>query len=360
MAEIEALPRVPEDVTAEWLCPKIGLKKATIANKGLVAGTATLVLMTVTPEENEGDGDDDSADSADKKPLDLCVKGGFNPTMLSQFPFVLSLYSREVDFYNNVAPKVPHLNLPRKLWAHKNTENAVVVMEDIAATNGFVFADPVDTWPVDRVKLVVEQFAALHAATWGTQAADAPWLDKHYEASVLGLCAMWDAIVLADDRPPVPEYMKDQRRMTAAIEKWFATRNPKFQCILHGDAHLGNTAWSDKTKAPIVVDWQIIHLGSNFTDIAYFVMTALTVEDRREHEMAILDHYLEKLHEFGGPKLSREDPEVMEEYRKSLMAGYSWVLCPYTMQKKERVWAIVSRLVPAMEDHDPVSLLERE
>ena len=357
MAAAEALPRVPEDVTTEWLCPKLGLEKASIQTKKLVAGTATLVLLSLLPEGADRNGDD--ADETKNKTIDLCVKGGLNPTMLSQFPFVLSLYSREVDFYNNVAPKVPNLSLPRKLWAHKNSENAVVIMEDIAAT-GYTFADPVDTWSVDRVKLVVEEFATLHAATWGTKAADTPWLNKHYEDSVLGLCGMWDAIVLADDRPPVPEYMKDQRRMTAAIEKWFATRNPKFQCILHGDAHLGNTAWSEKANAPMVVDWQIIHLGSCFTDIAYYVMSALTVEDRRKHETAIIDHYLEKLHALGGPKLSRDDPEVMEEYRKSLMAGYSWILCPYTMQKKERVWAIVSRLVPAMEDHDPVSLLERQ
>jgi hypothetical protein len=30
------------------------------------------------------------------------------------------------------------------------------------------------------------------------------------------------------------------------------------------------------------------------------------------------------------------------------------------MQTKERVHAIVSRLVPAMEDHNPVELLEKE
>ncbi|OIW27833.1 aminoglycoside phosphotransferase [Coniochaeta ligniaria NRRL 30616] len=356
MAVAEVLPQVPEDVTADWLCPKIGLNKAAVKINQTISGTATLILMTVTPQE-----DDNGSDDLHKtKPINLCVKGGFNPTMLAQFPFVLSLYTREIDFYNNVAPNVPRLSLPRKLWAGKSSTNAIVVLEDIAAASGFVFADPVDTWPVDRVALVVEQFAALHAGTWGTQAADNPWLDRHYEDSVLGLCSMWDAIVLAEDRPPVPEYMKDQRRMTAAIQKWFATRNPKFQCILHGDAHLGNTAWSEAEKAPAIVDWQIIHIGSCFTDIAYYVMTALTVDDRRKHEMDLLDRYLAKLHEYGGPKLSRDDPEVMDEYRKSLMAGYSWVLCPYSMQKKERVWAVVSRLVPAMEDHNPVELLERE
>ncbi|KAL1875481.1 hypothetical protein VTK73DRAFT_10031 [Phialemonium thermophilum] len=329
MATTATLPKVPEDITAEWLCPKIGLQNATITFKRLIAGTATLVFMTVTPEKANGH----PTGSNTKEPLDICIKGGFNPSMLARFPFLLSLFSREVDFFNNVAPIVPRLNLPEKFWASKNSENAVLVMKDVAASDGYVFADPVGTWPVGRVKLVVEQFAALHAATWGTQAAHTPWLDNHYEASVLDLCSMWDAIVLAEDRPPVPNYMKDKKLMTNAIEKWFSTRNPQFQCILHGDAHLGNTAWSDVMGIPMVVDWQIVHLGSCFTDIAYFVMTALTPEDRRGNEMAVLDHYLMKLHAFGGPQLSRDNPEVMEEYCKSLMAGYSWLWMTMTQSR---------------------------
>jgi hypothetical protein len=350
----ESLPHLVEDVTAEWLGPKVGVENATIKVNSTIAGTASLVLATVTPPDQGTDGD-----SAEAKPLHVCVKGGFNPAMIAAYPFVVSLYTREVDFYNNVEPKVPNLKAPKKLWAGKSADNAVVVMED-AYFRGYEFADLADTWPVSRVLRIVEELATLHAATWGTQAADAPWLDKHYEVSILGLCAMWDNIVFAEDRPPVPEYMKDQKRMTAAYEQWFATRNPKFQCILHGDAHLGNMAWSETEDAPMLVDWQIIHLGSCFTDVVYNITTSLTPEDRRAHEIEIFDHYLAKLHACGGPKLSREDPEVMEEYRKSLMAAYSWVLCPFTMQSKERVWAAVSRVVPAMEDHDPVSLLEKK
>ena len=348
---VTELPRIPDDITAEWLLPKIGLTTASITRTGGYDGTATIVKLSVTPE-----GEDANVDSQAK--LDICVKGGFNPDMLSMFPFVLALYTREVDFYNSIAPTVPNIRLPKNLWARKNAENAVIIMEDVACSSGFVFGDPIDTWSVDRVKLVAEQLAALHAATWGSTAQSMPWLGDHYDQSVFRICDMWDDIMLAGDRPPVPAYMKDRARMTAAIKTRLATRNPRFSAILHGDTHLGNAAWSASVGGPMLVDWQTIHLGSCFSDVAYFVMTALTVEDRRAHEMGILDFYLARLHAFGGPRLSRDDPEVMDEYRKSVLAGYMWVLCPYTMQKKERVWAVVARLVPAMEDHDPVSLLE--
>ncbi|EPE07572.1 aminoglycoside phosphotransferase [Ophiostoma piceae UAMH 11346] len=92
-------------------------------------------------------------------------------------------------------------------------------------------------------------------------------------------------------------------------------------------------AWSASVGSPMLVDWQIIYLDSCFTDISYFVMTAPTAEDRRAHEMDILDNYLAWLHDFGGPHLSRDDPEVMDEY-----ASRSWPDTP-------------------LEDHDPVTLL---
>ncbi|KAJ4252380.1 hypothetical protein NW762_010978 [Fusarium torreyae] len=160
MTTAEVLPSLPQDITAQWLSPKISVKNAMIQVKKIITGTATLVLISAMPEDGS-------------QPISVCVKGGFNPTMLSQFPFILSLYTREVDFYNNLAPRVPHLNVPRKLWAEKSADNAVVIMEDICAAS-FVFSDPVETWPVHRVKKVVEQFAALHAATWGVEAASVP------------------------------------------------------------------------------------------------------------------------------------------------------------------------------------------
>lgn len=52
-------------------------------------------------------------------------------------------------------------------------------------------------------------------------------------------------------------------------------------------------------------------------------MTSLTAEGRRAHEMKIFGRYLEALHKCGRPKSSREDPKVMDEYRKSLMTGFS-------------------------------------
>jgi aminoglycoside phosphotransferase (APT) family kinase protein len=55
----------------------------------------------------------------------------------------------------------------------------------------------------------------------------------------------YNTVVKRNDRPDIFEYLKDQRRVTAVLEKHYALRNPRFGCLLHGDAHTGNTYLMD-------------------------------------------------------------------------------------------------------------------
>lgn len=174
---------------------------------------------------------------------------------------------------------------------------------------------------------------------------------------MIELTAMWDVVVLGSDRPSIPDYIKDRQRVVAAMKKHYATKNPKFLCLLHGDPHPGNT-FIDKHGVPGFLDWQTAHVGSGFHDLTYFVVGSLTVEDRQAHEISILEYYLDKLAENGGPSLSWQDPEVFLEYKKSMMAGMGWVLTPYAMQCKERVVAMVTRYCAAFLDHEVFELVE--
>jgi hypothetical protein len=83
--------------------------------------------------------------------------------------------------------------------------------------------------------------------------------------------------------------------------------------------------------------------------------TMLSVEDRRAHEMEILDHYLATLHRLGGPRFDRHsDPDVMVEYRRSFMTNVIWIVCPDGLQSKERVATFCERTVAAYDDHKVV------
>lgn len=335
------LPSIPSEVTPAWLSSILGRRVKSIHRTGELPGTATKIFLTVKNEDGEAQ---------------ICLKGGFNPAFIQQVPWIVMIYQREVEFFNRIAPSLKDMNLPKSWWAGHTPTQGIVIMEDLAA-RGCQFGDPVKTWPVDRVRAGVEQLAALHAKTWGVRPADYPWLTSDYDQAILTLMKTYDAVVNGPDRPPVHQYLRDQERVTAVLNKHYRSRNPKFQCLLHGDAHLGNT-YLEK-GAPRFLDWQMIHIGSAFHDVSYFIAGALTIEDRRAHEWLIVDHYLATLAKLGvRDNLRISDEDVSNEYKKSFLAGIGWLMCPYEMQARDCVHAMAVRYAAALDDHKVLELVE--
>ncbi|TPX08068.1 uncharacterized protein E0L32_010268 [Thyridium curvatum] len=342
---MSTLPSVAAELTPGWLSTVLNRNVKSADLVGFWPGTASKAFLSVVF-------DDDSA----SRPVRLCVKGGFQPEFLRQQPFLVSLFQREVDFYNRIAPTLDHMGLPPVHWAGHTAEQGIIIFDDLAA-HGCTFVPPTETWPADRVLAGVEQLAALHAKTWGVQPADYPWLTSDYDQIILTLLETYDQVVNGPDRPDIPAALRNQARVTAAVRKHFAMRNPRFQCLLHGDPHVANAYLEN--GAPRFLDWQTVHIGSAFHDVAYFVAGALSIEDRRTHEWDILAHYLRTLQRLGGPSLSPMDQEVVFEYKKSLLAGIGWIMCPYSMQAKENVMALAVRYAAALDDSKVLDLVER-
>ncbi|KAI1428014.1 kinase-like domain-containing protein [Xylaria sp. FL1777] len=335
------LPAVVNEITPRWLSSILGVKVRTIKHTGGMHGTASKLFITAKNENGE------------KR---FCLKGGFNPAFIEQMPWIVMIYQREVEFFNRIAPGLKGMDLPKAYWAGHTPKQGIVVMEDLAA-RGCQFGNPVDTWPVYRVRQGVEQLAALHAKTWGVCPEDYPWLTSDYDQAILTLMQTYSTVVNGSDRPYMHEYLRDQERMTAVLKKHYRTRNPKFQCLLHGDAHLGNT-YLDK-GAPRFLDWQMIHIGTAFHDVAYFIAGALTIENRRKYEWKLLDHYLSILEKFGVRKnLKTSDQDLRIEYRKSFLSGIGWLMCPYEMQPRDCVHAMAVRYAAAIDDHKVLELVE--
>ncbi|KAH7126519.1 kinase-like domain-containing protein [Dactylonectria estremocensis] len=339
MPETQSLPTVPEQVTASWLTSVLDLNVRSIElTNSILNATASKLFVAITYE-------DENPETA--RPTHVCLKGGFNPAMLAVEGYgdiLITMYTREANFFNLV------------WWAGADSQQGILVMDDLNH-NGFTFGNPVEDWSLDRVMNGVEQLAALHAGTWGMSMVEHPWLTPAYEHVMIGLTMMWDDQVLGADRPPFPDAIKNRERTVAAMKKHYLTKNPKFICLLHGDPHTGNT-YIDRAGNPHFLDWQTLHIGSAFHDFAYFVVGALSIEDRRTHEVSILNHYLETLARFGGPSFTSQDEDVIQEYHKSTTAGLGWVLTPYDMQPKERVIAMCERYCAAIVDHKAIELVE--
>lgn len=342
----DGLPALPQDITPTWLSHVLGHKIKTVTIRHILPGTATKAFITVTYEDENV-----------PLPSNICLKGGFNPGLIKMMPFVLTIYKREVDFYTKLAPSLnKNMDLPRTYWARHSEKQGVIIMDDLEAA-GHLFGTPLEPWSIATVLAGVEQLAALHAKTWGASYADYPWLTSDYDQALLHLMQTYDQVVHSSDRPAIPEYMKNQGRMTAVLQKHYRSRNPKFRCLVHGDAHVSNTYLVDGS-APRFLDWQMIHLGSAFHDVAYLVGGALDVEIRRAKELDILSHYLRSLEGFGGPALSVNDEDVLLEYKKSFLAGVGPIMCPYEMQPREWVFPMAERYAAALDDHKVLDLVD--
>ncbi|KAI0880254.1 kinase-like domain-containing protein [Annulohypoxylon maeteangense] len=355
LGSTEPLPMTPQEITAEW-CTKIlnhKVKRITIVKE--IHSTASSILIDLTYEGNH---------NSDEVPTHICIKGGFNKPLIELHPNLLWTYRREAEFYFYIGPIV-EMNLP-KIW-YCGTDvvagQGLVVMDNLAAQDRS-FGEPSQPWPVARVRAAVEQLAILHAKTWGAKEENFPWMAADKEMGGNPLQAMvsslltaeaWDARFKDAPAPPLPEAIADRESFERVFKIMWATENPKLRCVVHGDSHIGNT-FITADGQPGFIDWQGSYAGVNVQDLAYFLIGVLTIEERRKHEVDIIQHYLQALHQNGGPKFEKDD--IWHDYRKHALHGVGWALAAPGMQSDENVFIMVERHVAAVSDHGTIELLE--
>ncbi|KAK3356653.1 kinase-like domain-containing protein [Lasiosphaeria hispida] len=340
------LPAVPSDLTPGWLGFKLGHRIKSIENTRNIWGTGSKLFYTITYEE----------ESSSERPTHVCVKGVFDPRMIEAQPWTVSLAQREADFFSKIAPTLKSMVFPKGWWSSTSYKQGITVMEDLTQS-GCTFAPEVASYSVEKVKNGVQQLAGLHAQYWGQNQDGHPWIWNNYDPAMTFMCSFWDEIVRVPGRPQIPKYLMDGTRCNAALKRYYAERNPRFRTLLHGDTHIGNVYFTADERIGFL-DWSAFHFGSCFHDIVYHMTAMLSVEDRRAHEMEILDHYLETLHRLGGPRFDRHnDPEVMIEYRRSFMTNVIWLIVPDGLQSPERVAVLCERTVAAYDDHKVLDII---
>lgn len=301
----EPLPLAIEDITPAWLSRLLDVKVETLKLRDVIHGSGSKVLVEVAYARS----------SKNAPPTRLCIKGGFNPQLLEMLPALFAVYRLEAQFYHHIRPQIPGLRLIPSYWCGvdhpRGNGQGIVVLQDVKAA-GYAFGDPLQTWPVERVRAALAQLAKLHAATWGAKQADFPWVPRAFGMrdviSEMMSPENW-GLRFADPavRPPIPEtFWGDRNRIVKCLEILWATTDEKMVCMVHGDTQVGNT-FLDADGQPGFLDWQCIHVNSAAHDVTYFMTGALTIEERRQHERALYSFYLEELCRAGGPRLNVED-----------------------------------------------------
>ena len=77
--------------------------------------------------------------------------------------------------------------------------------------------------------------------------------------------------------------MATLRAAAAAMTDWQMARPSPF-AVVHGDYRLDNLLFDPAGADVVVVDWQTLSVGPPTRDLAYFLGTSLTVDDRRAAE----------------------------------------------------------------------------
>jgi hypothetical protein len=275
-------------------------------------------------------------------------------------------YANEVNFYTLLRPDL-QIEAPLTLGGVFDPDSGQfgLLLEDLTLRQAH-FPNVTEAVSLHYIKSLIETLARLHAQFWESPRFDTDlnWVQSHTEGA---LCELQNRAAT-----PLIQHEIDQENFKREMVQRLRTSGPELRggmmamhrhqatlprTLLHGDTHLGNTYRLPGDKGGFL-DWQLMTCGYGVHDISYLICTALSVEQRREHEQALLRFYLGKLAEFGVAQPPSFD-EAWLEFRRSLVWGvyYGWLTTPVLNYGWEINVLNHFRLTTAYEDFDTGALI---
>jgi Phosphotransferase enzyme family len=236
----------------------------------------------------------------------------------------------------------------------------MMIMEDLKARG----ADPRDgTRPltVEQAAAGVRGLGRMHGRYWGDRVLDDPaldWLEPFVPWGGMRGAPLPAALDrLSDDTPAEVMSLTMDALLDSIWKPYIRTLTTSPQTLLHGDPHIGNTYVLPDDEVGFL-DWQVARRGNWSLDLGYFLQGALTLEDRRRSERALLDEYKESL---GLPadELPSAD-EIWLRYRASVAHGLTlWLVTASAgdWQRSDISVALAQRYSHAYADLDTASAL---
>lgn len=327
------LPVSVDGLTAEWLSTALGRDVAALTVSEIIWGTATKVLITA----GFGDGTEAS----------LCVKGGFNPELLAQMG---ATYQVEARFYSDLGARFS-AGVPTCHFAgvDERTGQGIVILDDLRSPST-TFGDARQPLTPDQVSAGLDGQAAWHTFTghpprWvpGTPLWQ-PVIDSLLAAP------NWERHTTQGKAAALPAELLDRQRLQDGLHSSWNADALGPATIVHGDANVTNCVTEEGTR-PWFLDWQLVCRSHWAHDVALFLVSSLSVADRREHERDLIASYV---------AARRDDLDVdqaFRAYRAHLLHGLMYAFIPDEMQPPEVCAPLVERFACAITDHDVLALL---
>lgn len=320
------IPRGLADITADWLTQAL-------RSTGLISETT---VVTSIRSDVLGTGEGFAGDLAR---LTVTYDGEPGPpTMVAKIPTsiddnrtgseMLGVYEREIGMYREFLPGLgvpvprlyyaavdPNPHWDRQLAAVRRAERlplwllrflawllrrfakpeprpSVLILEDLSPAE---IGDQVAGTSMARLGAVLEQAAALHAATWGPAAPPARgWMQSGGVANRLSqatFLGVRKAFLHGAGRDVSPH----TRALLARLKKDGIARGRRIheelpQCLIHGDLRLDNVFFAgDEVRA--LIDWQLARTAAAVVDVAYFIAGSVAPDVDEAEVEALLRRY---------------------------------------------------------------------
>ncbi len=276
----------------------------------------------------------------------------------------------EYRFYREIRPTVDVLAPTGYFGASdRRSGRSVLLIEDISRTRSVSFGDNRSV-RLDRTMAssLVGTLATLHGSLLESDrfGADLRWvirsldLQRHFNVLVDWERRMQIGVDRASE--VIPARLMDRRaELQSALMASFELDARRPTGLVHTDVHAGNWFVTDKGQLGLF-DWAAVARGQGTRDLAYALMSNLTIDDRRSWERDLIEEYADGLAAASGRPASAS--EVWASYRQQTLHGLSFWL--YTlgrgifqprMQDDDISRLNIERMAQAVVDLDTLSSL---
>jgi hypothetical protein len=285
------IPATAAAITAEWIDEVLGSPGVlSIATENLGEGVGILAEVSRVRVTYRGDA---------TGPASLVVKTT-SPAPENVFLCqVMGFYAREVSFYNEVAPSLSAITLPRCHFAAVSDDGGqmVIVLDEVTGMRNPNQVAGLDIVDAERI---IDTVAALHLAFWDTPELHAmAWLppmnNDLYKGGVALGQANWDGFVTKFgpelDEPTLAVVKRAVDGYPQLLDWLVTLGNPTFT---HTDCRAENYLFAPD-GAVTVLDFQLSTKHVGVWDVANLVTGSLTLDVRRKHEQALVHRYHDRV-----------------------------------------------------------------
>ncbi|NWK98300.1 hypothetical protein DM806_22055 [Sphingobium lactosutens] len=273
----------------------------------------------------------------------------------------------ELRSIRDVAPLVAAPFAPECYHIDISEQASAIVMEDMSP-KGAIFFDAFHTLTLGQAMAFMDAFARMHASAWnsdmfkpggamgpGTFAGENRQLVNEVYLPSLLEEESWRQFVEMPRGRAIPRMFQKLDRVQTAWDALWSLLRQADMTVIHGDEHLGNLfVAADGT--PGVIDW-VARPEHWPIGIAYFMVCALDIADRRQWDRALISHYVSRLAFHGATHVPNVEDAWFLYRCTTFYPVVTWMNNSAVWQPEAVNTANTVRAAVAALDHDAYGLL---